>query len=402
MTFGYGAIITLAFSFLVIIACTKTMEKSLDDQLSDWDSQFRAGSWESAEKSSLQLLESAEHLKGKESIEYTGAINRVAITKQMMGKYDEAIQWFRKELELNKKILNPRHPDIALALSNIGHCLKLKGDYSAAIDTLMKSLSAFAQSTPQLKDESGYINAHYLLATTYGEIGRYDEAQRVLMKIMNTSYMRNVEDTNQVVTILSSMALFALQRKDIPYADTLSRQAFALSRQAFGSWSIQMAEVANIMGLLFDEVKDYQSSEELFLMSLRIRDTLGRVDDYYALTLSNLSMLYMSIEAYSKADSVLDRATSLYEKLGESNSLQMASVFRNKSSVAASLGRFDSAERYKLQALNIYEQKTGHSSVLVLEVLESLLDLYIKTDRKQDAIAVETRIRQIKESNPAT
>lgn len=160
-----------------------------------------------------------------------------------------------------------------------------------------------------------------------------------------------------------------------------------------------MAEVANLMGRVFHETGDYHSSEEMFLLSLRVRDSLGRIDDYYALTLNNLAMLYMSTEKYSEADSVLDKAVKIYEEMGATNSLQMAAVLRNKSSVAASTGKFEDAEHYRLRALHIYEQTIGPHTIPVLRVLESLLDLYTKTNREQEAVAIEVRIRQLKAAN---
>ena len=58
-----------------------------------------------------------------------------------LGKYDQAIEYYERSLEMRKQIYGDMpHPDVADSLNNLGNALKDLGKYNQAIEYYERSL----------------------------------------------------------------------------------------------------------------------------------------------------------------------------------------------------------------------------------------------------------------------
>ncbi|CAF4613927.1 unnamed protein product [Rotaria magnacalcarata] len=79
-----------------------------------------------------------------------------------MGEYSKALEYYEKGLEITKKALPPTHPDLATSYNNIGLVYKNMGEYLKALEYYEKDLEITKKALPP---------THPDLATSYNNIG---------------------------------------------------------------------------------------------------------------------------------------------------------------------------------------------------------------------------------------
>lgn len=118
----------------------------------------------------------------KEELGHIGRIlNNIGYSCQRCRDFDYARRAYDLALVIHCELLDPTHPDAAIALYNIGRLFQLQGDLNAAWDYLVEALDVWKR---YIKDQetAGYI--HYCASCLYalGEImaarGALDEARR--------------------------------------------------------------------------------------------------------------------------------------------------------------------------------------------------------------------------------
>ena len=69
--------------------------------------------------------------------------NNIAIIYQKQGKYEEALEYYQKGLEIDIKVSGQDHPDVAASIKNIGIVYHNKGDRAAATEMFTKAYHIF-------------------------------------------------------------------------------------------------------------------------------------------------------------------------------------------------------------------------------------------------------------------
>ena len=65
---------------------------------------------------------------------------QIGTMKRNQGEYKEAITFYEKSLEIEKKTLPPNHPNLAVSYNNIGNVYNNMGEYSKALSSHEKAL----------------------------------------------------------------------------------------------------------------------------------------------------------------------------------------------------------------------------------------------------------------------
>ncbi|MDR0736396.1 MAG: tetratricopeptide repeat protein, partial [Zoogloeaceae bacterium] len=84
------------------------------------------------------------------------------------GDYNEALEWYRKALDIKEKVLGKDHPDTATTYNNIALVYKAQGEYGKALEEYRKALDIL---------EKVLGKDHPYTATTYNNIGLVYDAQ---------------------------------------------------------------------------------------------------------------------------------------------------------------------------------------------------------------------------------
>ncbi len=101
------------------------------------------------------------------------SLNDEVVRLYGLGRFDEMIALAERSLALSQKVLGPEHPDVALALNNLGAAYQAKGDYARAEPLYERSLAIREPALgPEHPDVAGSLNNLALLFETNGDYAR--------------------------------------------------------------------------------------------------------------------------------------------------------------------------------------------------------------------------------------
>jgi tetratricopeptide (TPR) repeat protein len=129
---------------------------------------------------SLEAYKNAGRLDPENS-EYQNAIGKIC---QVLGKYSEALDYFKKALDRDIQTYGKEHPKVAIRLNNLGATLYLQKEYKQAIDNFKKALAI---------DLKLYVEEHPAVARDQNNLGEvwaslkeYQRAISYYKKALNT------------------------------------------------------------------------------------------------------------------------------------------------------------------------------------------------------------------------
>ena len=141
-----------------------TLAQHFDEQIQGYNGWARIG----ALLIQVGSLEKTEELYTSLTSQSSNPIDRALYNnclgsiKSDKGEYEEALIFYGKALDINKKTLPAAHPSLAVTYNNIGSVHDNMGDYSRALEFYRQSLDIYLKSLPP---------NHPDLATTYNNIG---------------------------------------------------------------------------------------------------------------------------------------------------------------------------------------------------------------------------------------
>lgn len=136
--------------------------------------------FDAAEATAKRILAMAEHSFGTESLQAAFAANSVAEVYRLRGKFGDFARYYEHPLDTYRKILGPRHPVVAYALSLIAQFRTSVGDTKEALALHDESIAivtaAYGADSPVL---CSYLNGKALLLL---QVGRASEAVDLLQR----------------------------------------------------------------------------------------------------------------------------------------------------------------------------------------------------------------------------
>lgn len=148
----------------------------------------------------------------------------------------------------------------------------------------------------------------------------------------------------------------------------------------------EYASVCNNLGLYYQDIKEFEKSLELHLISYEILENNKEYELALATTMNNLSLAYRGLSETEKSDEYIKKALNLYEKtVGKGHSMYSAAI----NSLASSLylqGHLEKSLELFEKGLFICEASFGKNSIN-----------YIKM--KENVDMVKDTINKIKSSN---
>ena len=129
----------------------------------------------------------------------------------------------------------------------------------------------------------------------------------------------------------------------------------------------------NNLGLLYNNLGDYDKAEPLYKRALEIWEKqLGPDHPQVAIRLNNLGLLYNNLGDYDKAEPLLKRALEIGEKALGPDHPQVATGLNNLGLLYDDLGDYDKAEPLYERALEIDEKALGPDHPSTVTIRNSL------------------------------
>jgi tetratricopeptide (TPR) repeat protein/CHAT domain-containing protein len=359
-----------------------------------------------AEALDREALEDVVKAKGEFSKEAAYRLDALSFFLVDEGKLDEALKNFEHIVEIRKKILDPKDPDIATSISNIAFGYFKKEDYPPAIEKEKEAIQLFEADNGT---NAPGISDHYaFLATLYYRSEKYDDAIAWQNKALTNLQNAKTPDTRTIGVATNNLGLFMkgggkykeaiakfqssidllVTAKDRANEAT-ARHNLGNTYEADGNYPAAQdsyRQAVIILQELHDKANEADTLLDLAGVLARQRQTGPALDTYrsalaieselndrgmQAYALNGIGDLYKTANQYDQATETYLKAVAIREDLYP-NSNGLAETFTNLADVYKAQGKYADAEAPLRRALQIREKNSGENSNPVVLALNNL------------------------------
>ncbi len=348
---------------------------------------FRQREFEKSLEYAKQAEKQASKEFGKNHLNYSVALNNLAVASEMNGYYDDALKSYERSLAIKEGITGKEHEDYIFALKNLG------GTYSK-LNQFDKSINCFkevCQLRLKLNGENDfdYLNDLIYLSNTYKkfrEFGKADSALSII--ILNLENKEELDDSffELKVNSIRGRGFIYKQKRDYPKAEELYLEALETVKARHGEYHKQYALSLEYLANAYYDGDKVDEAVSAFKRIIEINRFLYGDKNYtYAYDLSNLGNVYDYKGEYLLADSILNLAHDVaLDALGEKNPeyvpflIDLAIMYKNH-------GQNDKANTFYKKALDIRKDLLGEQHPDYINTLRSLAGNYGTMENFEEA-----------------
>jgi adenylate cyclase len=270
------------------------------------------------------------------------SLNNIGICYYLMNDYHEAISWYEKALEEDRKI--GLMENIATRYNNLGLAYKKLGLYDNAISYYKKALRLDEEQGDTLSIAKSLNN----LGSIYDTWGIYDTAIFYYEKSLN---LKNyLHDSAGVAVSLNNIGLVYKSWEKYDQAIQYFEEALKIDR-SLGKEGEIAKRLSNI-GLAYRLKKQYSSALDYFHEALKMAED-QKNNDLIATLYNNIGATYLKQQQPDEAVRYLQRALGIYQDLGRQSNI--AVVFANLAEIYTQKGNYNQALDYLSRSTSITE-----------------------------------------------
>jgi tetratricopeptide (TPR) repeat protein len=338
----------------------------------------KAGKYDEALPFAERALEIRERLLGPEHPDVAVAIDGLAFVYTYRGEFVKASALFQSSLDIREKALGKDHSKTADSLNNVAEIYYYQGKHKEAEPFLKRALDirekALGKDHPKIAD-----SLHYL-AGGYQAQARYDEAEPLFKRALDITEKALGNDHSETGARLNSLANLYVAQGKYNEAEPLYKRALDIYEKALGKdHPLTAVSLSNLAGLYYSQGR-YLETEHLYKRALEIQEkALGKDHSYTANTLDNLAHLYTYQGKYAAAEPLHKRALDAREKALGKDHPDTAFSLNNLASLCRLQGKYEEAEALYKRALEIREKALGKDHpTTALSLNDLALLLYLR------------------------
>lgn len=271
---------------------------------------FAKGRFQEALPFAERALELSEREFGPDHPEVAAKLNSLAEVYRAQGKFFVAEALHLRALEIREKALRPDDPALAQSIDNLAKVYRARCPY-ARVGTLRKRASAIDRDDEAWR---GLWECYMAAGDTAFRRGEFDEAE-----IRYDGALETVEgfaaEGPHLATSLNNLAELHRARGRFAEAERLHIRALAIRENVLGPGHAEVATSLNNLAALYHAQHKFIEAEPLYRRALAIYETtLGSEHPRVALSLINLAEMYRARTEYARAEPLYRRALAIQER----------------------------------------------------------------------------------------
>jgi serine/threonine-protein kinase len=304
---------------------------------------------DSLSKTALDLYSSTSDTT---SFEYINMLADRSIILDKSGQYDEGLAMIHRAVDLANRHLDPNSLEFASVNLDYGYHLDVNQDYVRA-DSVLTLIEPIYQ---QNREEAGpdYEDFVFYRGLSSRRLGDYEEAEEYLFRSLDLSlerYSGNHEKIASTLNHLSSLYQnMGRPEEAIPYA----REAHAMRLEIFGESHLNtLAAHSNTArslagaGQLDEAAETYREILGIF------REEYGNDNFYIAGILQSYGGVYMRMEDYSRAETIMRESLEHSERLLPADHIRQGYPLSGLANALRYQNRFEEALPYAERAYQL-------------------------------------------------
>ena len=258
------------------------------------------------------------------------------------GRYVEAEFFSRHALNIQEKIQEPDHPDVATSLNNLAELLRGQSKLADAEILCRRALEI--REKIQVPDHHSVATSLNNLAGLLEGQGNREEAESLYRRALNIRQTVLEPNHPAIANSLNNLAGLLARQGKLDEAEPLYRQSLDILETALNpDYPTVAGSINNLAALLADQGK-LDEAEPLLCRALEIREKfLGLYHPSVATSLNNLAELLRVKGKLAEAEPLYHRALEIVEKALGPNHLYVAICLENLALLLLRTNRADEA-----------------------------------------------------------
>lgn len=249
-------------------------------------------------------------IRGTSDRQWARLLNNMGVVLDEEGAYDEALNYYRKALQVEEKVLGNEHPQYGATLNNIGLVYHAQGKYQQALKHLLmdlriseKALGAEHPGTAATLSNIGF--AHYALGENDTALSYYRNALAIKKATLGATHTETARTLMNIGSLL-------VEQGDHDEALEILQTAVAIREQTVGKDSPGIAFSLDEIAWVFTERGEYERALRTYDRALRIREkALGPKHGKLATTLHGIGRTLLAQGRHAEAIAQLERALAV-------------------------------------------------------------------------------------------
>jgi tetratricopeptide (TPR) repeat protein len=228
------------------------------------------------------------------------------------------------------------------------------------------------------------------LGTVDLHLGKYSKAEQCFRRAIAICKQDLGNRDRELIAEYALLGVALCSQDKCKQAERIIQQALTLCEAGLECLSAK-ASARMTLAAISTRRGRYREAEDSYRDALEVLErTLGPSNAVLVPVLSDLSLLYANRKRFSEAEAMGHRALDIAAKeLADSDSVAKAALSIGRA--LAGHGRFEAAEPYFKQSLDIHERTQGPESIQYAWALQDYARFLRKTKRSTEASVIETR-----------
>jgi CHAT domain-containing protein/Tfp pilus assembly protein PilF len=285
--------------------------------------------------------------------EFSGALYHLSLGYLEEGKYSKAEAMATDLLANDKKMYGPRSEDYFFSLQSVVDIYTQLDKFSEAEKLLRESIG--------LQQKGSFLEGalHSELAGLYTATSQFQKATKEINEALDV--LEKVEAQNSPYTLAATVNLGILYMSQGKYAEAEEAFDFVLTNMSEDDPTL--LNVLNNQALVYHWLGQLDRSEKIF-KQIRAADSLSIGDTHpdFAITLSNLGLLYSDEGKHLSAEQALLKALEVQRMNNEEGTALYAGKLNNLAKIYRIAGQGQKSIPLHEQALSIFKETLGENS----------------------------------------
>ncbi len=337
------------------------------------------GGTDEARDAHTEALEIALEQFGDRSLEYSTALNYLAMNDAASGDASEAEARFREAIELRRD-LHAADPDLhdaalpALPMHNLGNLLQSAGRPDEARPFLEEAVELLEPFPEYDRNRGTSLN---VLGMTLRALGDWDEAERALRASVELRRSTLGSNHPDLAVSLHNLSVLLRAREQFEEAEQAVLESLAI-REAFHGPNHPQTELSlNSLGNLYRDTGRTQAAVDVLedLLERRIEGSGERSMNVVA-SQNNLARALQDQERWDEAETLILSALETLEEGGSTQTAAYLTIRTNLGRLYLEWGRLDEARAILAETLSGREERLGpdHPDTAVTRELLALTE----------------------------
>lgn len=285
------------------------------------------------------------------------AYNQMGTVLYYQGKYSEAVEIHKAALEMEEKVYQGPHSNLAATYARIGRALLPQNKYKEALE--FHELSLKIQKI-LLGEKSHAVAASYSnIAAVYNSIKLYDKSLNYLNLALEIMISEKGENHFLLGVLYNNIARIYTSQGNLKSALISNKKALEIYKKNIAEKHITAAASYDNTGVVLQDLGEYNEALQYFKIALEIRVTSLGENHYDTLaTYYHISEVLSNQEKYEESLEIHKKIIKILKVIGN-DSVSLAIAYHKKAVVLKSLFRYDDSVEYYTKSAEVYKSVVG-------------------------------------------